>query len=424
MKIHGHPQKLVYLDDGSDWPTLLGQAHWAPSENPINPEDGKPIVLDLANGTLGTSKLGHTHFDLTAPIYAEVSGPITCKFAIHLFHLAGGVNFDLDSQEGVKEIIWDATGTTTPPNLIGDINGETIYTGKLTFDPHINPRGVVLHGWFAPLLNVRTFLDNGDKYSLIMLANYWSMIDPSAPANDGPAYPQFSIRAAPFSARHPNDRWGINIVEGIGQYFPLAPINAPWPMRIQTFGYGGQLINAQFEQRLDMDLHHQNAGILLKSIVQTGDITTDIAFSPVQMGNGPHRQAFLRNQLSSEGNDAINTLLLWNVVVGDAPPPQTVVVPNVVGSTIEQAHITLTSVGLVESRTDVQSSQPVGTVVSQDPIKDTTVPKGSTVALGVSKGQATDTWKPVSPLFEQLFDSMGNPTNSFRMTANGKTKVL
>jgi hypothetical protein len=384
MKIHGHPQKTDYRDP-TEWPKILIQSHWAPAENPIAPESGQPIMLDLAAGTLGTSTLGHTHLDLDAPLYGELDGPIACRFAVHLFHTTGEAIFAADEQEGARDVVWDATGGATPPRLIGDPAGEKIWTGSLVLDPTLPTRWFTKHGWWSPLLGLRTFYANGDQMSTRLIASFFSMLDPTA-AFDPRALPVVSARTTVGSKRHPDDRWGDNIVE-TNDYLPLAPIDRAWPLWIGTAGYGGQLFNAVFEQRADLDLHHGNAGILLKTITQTGDINTGVTLDPVQLGFGAHKVALLRNQLSSEGNDAVNTLLVMNVNVGTVPDPGTVSVPNVIGqteaaaiATLGQSHLTVGAI------TRANNPATAGTVFAQTPALGTLVPAGSAVALQVSLG--------------------------------------
>jgi hypothetical protein len=405
MKIHGHPQKTDYLDS-TEWPTILIQSHWAPAENPIAADAPPPITLDLAKGTLGNSTLGHTHFDLTAPLYAELDGPVVCRFAIHLFHTTGQVFFTANEQEGARDLVWDATGSATPPQMVGDPAGEKIWTGSIVLDPTLPTRWFTPHGWWSPLLNIRTFYDNGDGMSTRLIAGFFSVIDPTAPLTGG-QFPILSSRTSPGSKRHPNDRWGDNIVE-TNDYLPLVPIQAPWPLWFGTAGYGGQLFNAVFEQRLDMDLHHGNSGTLLKTITQTGDINTGVTLDPVQMGTGAHKQAIMRNQLSTEGNDAVNTLLVINVAVGPIPDPGTVSVPNVVGLTEAAALTTLAGAHLTAGAV-TKANNPVtaGLVFAQTPTVGMLVPAGSAVALQVSLGPTPpplETWNAVQEpiVVEQL----------------------
>jgi serine/threonine-protein kinase len=74
-----------------------------------------------------------------------------------------------------------------------------------------------------------------------------------------------------------------------------------------------------------------------------------------------------------------------NVSKGPAQVP----VPPVVGKPFEQASSELQGKGFAVARRDVESNQPAGTVLEQDPAANTFANKGSTVRLTVSKGPKT-----------------------------------
>jgi serine/threonine-protein kinase len=96
-----------------------------------------------------------------------------------------------------------------------------------------------------------------------------------------------------------------------------------------------------------------------------------------------------------------------DVVVAQAPSAKTVVqrgatvrinvskglkpvlIPDVTGQPFANAKSALQGQGFVVTRVDIQSSQPKGTVVSTDPPGGTSVPKGSKIAVSVSKGPGT-----------------------------------
>jgi beta-lactam-binding protein with PASTA domain/tRNA A-37 threonylcarbamoyl transferase component Bud32 len=84
----------------------------------------------------------------------------------------------------------------------------------------------------------------------------------------------------------------------------------------------------------------------------------------------------------AEGNNvAANTLVTLYVSTGAAP----VAVPNVEGEQQSKAEATLQNAGFaVVIQQDTTSTEPAGTVVSQDPIGGTTVAPGSKVTLSVS----------------------------------------
>ncbi|HEX5450641.1 MAG TPA: Stk1 family PASTA domain-containing Ser/Thr kinase [Gaiellaceae bacterium] len=96
-----------------------------------------------------------------------------------------------------------------------------------------------------------------------------------------------------------------------------------------------------------------------------------------------------------------------NVVVGEAPKPKTVVlkgstvhinisrgpkpvtVPDVTGQPFDNAQSALRGAGFTVGRLDIQSDQPPGTVISEDPQGGQSVPQGSKITLSVSKGPGT-----------------------------------
>jgi serine/threonine-protein kinase len=95
------------------------------------------------------------------------------------------------------------------------------------------------------------------------------------------------------------------------------------------------------------------------------------------------------------------------VVVGEAPSPTSVVpkdsvvhinvskglkpvsVPDVTGQPFANAKSALMGAGFVVTRTDIQSTQPKGTVISTDPAGGQQVPNGSKITVQVSKGPGT-----------------------------------
>jgi serine/threonine-protein kinase len=66
-----------------------------------------------------------------------------------------------------------------------------------------------------------------------------------------------------------------------------------------------------------------------------------------------------------------------------------VTIPAVEGQAFESARSTLQAAGFEVAREDVDSNQPEGTVLAQDPSSNTTAPKGTTVTLTVSRGPQT-----------------------------------
>lgn len=291
--IHGHPQKAAYASP-AEWPTFSTQCHWSP-----------------ANDMPGM-QTGHTHVDLQAPFYAELTGPVVVPFAIKLFHTDGVAFFD--SSEGIRDIVFDEPGP-----MLGDPMGLKVYTGHLTLDPTLRTRWFTLHGGWGPIVAVTTLFSNGDFLSTRVLPSFYVTLDASADETPSGAF--YSARCNPKSSRHPDVAWGDNLVE-TSQFLPIAPINQPWMNVFVTAGYGGNnLPPAVFEQRVDLDLHNGVPGTILKTIAQVGDINTAAVIDPAQIGSGSHKMAFFRNQVSPDGTEEVTTLLVIDAVVGAGVPP-------------------------------------------------------------------------------------------------------
>jgi beta-lactam-binding protein with PASTA domain len=93
------------------------------------------------------------------------------------------------------------------------------------------------------------------------------------------------------------------------------------------------------------------------------------------------------------------TAVRINVSMG----PRPIEVPNVVGQSFESAQSTLQGAGLaVGERRDVESDEPEGTVVSQDPEPGDEVARGTPVTLEVSQGPGTTPVPDVTGFDEQV----------------------
>ncbi len=73
-------------------------------------------------------------------------------------------------------------------------------------------------------------------------------------------------------------------------------------------------------------------------------------------------------------------------------------VPPVIGQSYDSASAELQSQDFAVARRDVESEQPEGTVVSQDPAANELVARGTTVILGVSRGPQLSTVPDVTGL--------------------------
>jgi hypothetical protein len=80
---------------------------------------------------LGNSTLGHGHLNLIkCPLYAEITGPISCRFSVLLFNVQAQAFVTPAYQDGIRDLVWDATGTTTPPEMIGALGEERTWAGR------------------------------------------------------------------------------------------------------------------------------------------------------------------------------------------------------------------------------------------------------------------------------------------------------
>jgi len=78
--------------------------------------------------------------------------------------------------------------------------------------------------------------------------------------------------------------------------------------------------------------------------------------------------------------------------------PKPITVPSVIGQSFDSAAATLQSAGFLVGRVDVDSNDPAGTVVGEDPSGGSSVQPGTRVVLSVSKGPSTTAVPDVSGL--------------------------
>jgi eukaryotic-like serine/threonine-protein kinase len=93
------------------------------------------------------------------------------------------------------------------------------------------------------------------------------------------------------------------------------------------------------------------------------------------------------DQPSLRAGDTVTPGTTITVVLSAGPQPR--VVPNLTGMTIDQATAALVAQGLVLAQLDPEFSDaaPAGVIGRQDPAADSTVDRGVTVSVAVSKGQ-------------------------------------
>jgi hypothetical protein len=264
---------------------------------------------------------GHVHFDLTAPFDAELTGPIVVPFSVTSF-MADAL-LVIDALEGARDVVWDATGTSTPPLLRGSVADPNarVWTGHLTLDPTLPTRWHTDHGWWAPLLIVTEYLDSGDVITLQMIPGFHVILDASAPDTGGS--PFMSSLCAPAPPAVDGIRWGSNLVQ-TSEILPIGPLSSALHPYIVTQGYGTVgLSPATFQQRLDLDLHHGIPGTILFELTQDGDFNTPITIDPAILMTGPHKMALFRNQHTLDNQEEVDTLLVFTVRAADGVPPPT-----------------------------------------------------------------------------------------------------
>lgn len=88
----------------------------------------------------------------------------------------------------------------------------------------------------------------------------------------------------------------------------------------------------------------------------------------------------------------VDSIVRINVSKG----PRPVTVPSVVGSAFETAQSQLQGVGFAVARENVESAEPAGIVIGQNPAAGTQQGKGSVVTLQVSEGPVTSQVPDVS----------------------------
>jgi serine/threonine-protein kinase len=165
----------------------------------------------------------------------------------------------------------------------------------------------------------------------------------------------------------------------------------------------------------------KDLGFVTAQSPQPGDHTDKGNFVTITVGSGPPKTA-VPSIVGKAESDAIGALadahLKWKplqvpsdkpagtVLAQDPKPgvkitegsvvnftvskgPQPIAVPNVVGQSQDSANSTLQAAGFKVGSTQVDSNQPKGTVVGQNPSAGSSAAKGTTVTIQVSKGPKT-----------------------------------
>jgi eukaryotic-like serine/threonine-protein kinase len=116
-----------------------------------------------------------------------------------------------------------------------------------------------------------------------------------------------------------------------------------------------------------------------------------------------HLKPVVAHVYSSQPTDTVtaqdppaNSRVFWNTTVhiNVSQGQKQIEIPNVVGQSYASARSTLLAAGFQVARSDVDSTQPAGTVVGQAPNAGTRVGAGTTVTLSVSRGSTATTPVP------------------------------
>lgn len=398
MKIHGHPQKADYLPDGSDWPMFEAQGWW-PEHDPID--------------------AGHLHLGVKFPVWGELTSldTIACPFTIKLHDVAGSVVALFGKH--IKAIVWNDTGSSTPPVMRSTDPGLNEWSGVLTLDFTLGEQPWIgdffpKHGWTGSIFTARALFDNGDLLETQLIVSFFSALDTSVP--EKPAAEQgipglvVSSRVTVTNQTIPNNDSGLTLgrtsfgamVMELNGWWPLLPFDVDWPTIVNFYNYTANtpLPNGLFQQILDANLHGTppnippNEGTLLESVAATtaGIPGRPLILKPAAMGAGKHKNLLRWRQ--ERNGESLSAVLSLPVTIGagvppppppvDPPPPAKTGVPNVIGlsesaalAAIQAARLT----GIVVAKPIVLS------VVSQTPAAGAVVNVGSLVTITVPKPQ-------------------------------------
>ncbi len=428
MKIHGHPQKTDYLDDGSDWLVWEAQGHW-------------PLLDPIASG--------HVHVAVSYPLYGEITSvvPFWVPFTLKLHNIAGSI--DEFGGPQVSQIVWDATGNSTPPVMRGSNPGLEQWTGKALIDvtlgqqPWLGAIGQLrLHGWSGTFFMARARVDNGDQIDAQLTVSHYDLIDPTTPEvflSPDHGRPGVFLGAQCVVSNNTTgnsqtlggNAFGDMIIE-VNDYLPLMPITAPWPTIVNFYNYTSStpLPNpGHFRQRLDSDLHHSVLGLLIEEVASDVNGVPDmpividpatLAGSTPPLGSPPnvHKELFFWTQTNN--NETVSAVLTCNVPLGSGvpvpttcqdkaalnfgqllpcvyatppPPPMLMPVPNVVGMAQSAATAAIVAAGFTLGPIAQATSDtaPAGDVISQDPVAGVNVPMMTAIGVTLSTGPAVQT---------------------------------
>lgn len=392
MKIHGHPQKAEYATDGSDWPMPEAQGWW-PEHDPI--------------------EAGHLHLGVKFPLWAEITdmSQIVCPFTLKLHDVAGVIGSFTGKH--IKSILWNDTGSSTPPVMRSTDPGLNEWSGKLTLDWTLGEQPWIgdffpKHGWYGTLFTARALFDNGDLLETQLVVSFFSVLDTSVP--EVPASQQghpgvvISSRVTVSNQTIPDNisaktlggtSFGVMVSE-VNDWWPLLPFDLDWPTVVNFYNYTSNtpLPDGLFEQIMDANLHGTppsippNHGTTLFTVPAgvLGIPNMPLTLKPAAMGAGNHKNLLRWRQ--ERNGESLSSVLSLPLTIGpgvppppppiDPPPPTKTGVPNLIGLSESAALAAIQKAKLV----GVVVPQPIArTVVSQSPSVGVVVDVGSTVSV-------------------------------------------
>jgi hypothetical protein len=275
--------------------------------------------------------LGHTHIDLDTVDRPSVRGVLRVGFTITLFHTSATIGEYYAGNAKTSDAfdwVWDDTGTSTPPLLMGDEMGVKTWSGHFSVIPNIP------HGWEWVSMSVYTRFS--DRTTVVILNEpIYSLVDPSKPSpNDtDPAAQraQAVCRVSP-DPQHPESFYGEQTAQ-FDSALPRTTVTAPVPMTGSTYGYGARgLPLAQADFVLDMNLHASIPGteLLVASEPADGLVHVPMNFDPAVTGPGTHKFVVRRTQTNGPELSAVLLVTLVKVdpkAPAASPPPAPVVGP-------------------------------------------------------------------------------------------------
>jgi hypothetical protein len=255
------------------------------------------------------------------------------RFEVKLFRINGSFQ-GIITGTTVRDVIWDATGTSTPPITQGDPNGLIVMAGRVTIDP---TRSTITNGWRLIELRARTVLKNRDQMENRLQFAVWSLLNPAGPVQPLSASNELLAARCTFtteSLRTKGGNMGHQIV-GIGQgrdgqrpMIPLAPVDMPYALPVAGYRYGGgnsgELPPGFNQVMLNPNLHVHEPGQELAK----GPKALPFVIDPARLGKGQHTLLLRWHQDTGSGSthfvaDELGEALLTfpvTVGVGEAAP--------------------------------------------------------------------------------------------------------